>query len=278
MASVKLARLGFHLSGAPRIDYDREVTRLPDIDKEMLFWFWDLFKLGEVKLKEIPDNKKDDFLFLIQQGYICRKSPGLYTCSELGQIYHNKLTSRETRLRLGVPARDKPLLIKLSQYLERNWFTGLYSDGHNFLTDGCVVLKSGRLFDFSYIEVPDGFIQPAPKEIIDTVKAQISIFKQELKHAVTVEPYKFQREELLKPGKIWFKERNGNNVYALSEFYYDYLYGYSGKVIIDDTIKLIPYNGLNIFLFLSSRYTKVRTFGDNIVGYVVGLKVKAGAY
>jgi hypothetical protein len=276
VASVKLARPTYFLQGDPKhIKYDREVTKLPQIEKPLLIWFWHEFG-KPVNRESLSDTEVDNLLKLIASGYVCRKDKGLYAPTELGQIYYDKLTAKQNSLRLGIPAETKPLCTAMNHYIKNDWFIGTYLPTKTYVTDARVLVKAKKIFSFPYFRATTTNLKlkPCDKNIETTINCQIDDLAARLKESPIISPYKFQRLDMFTTGRVWFQNEETKKVYAMSEAYFDYLYAYSGIIILEDVVRLVTLNDMPIFVFQSNRDTNKQTFPNKIIAYVAGLRVK----
>lgn len=258
----------------PVLRFDREVTTLEPLNKYNIKWLWYNLIDGEINAEAFGEDDTDTLLFLLLKGYLVKKSGKIFILSELGQKFYDGLKRYADKLANGIPARDKPLLYTVDSYLKCNWVRGKYIKQRRFVTDGRIVVHSRKIFNGPFLKIQNHYIKPCSEAIEEHVRKQVKAFALELDRAPTVEPYKFQRPNLFDKGRVWFKEKSGVKVYPMSEFYYDYLYAYSGKIIIDDIVKVVIFEGITIFVFQALRYTPNEVFTDHIAAYAAGLKMK----
>lgn len=275
---MKVARTHFGRAstGYGFLRWDKEVTSLEPLNKDLVKWIWYNTKDDVIDSTTMSDDDKEIILHLLLKGYLVKKSGKIFCYSELGSVYYERLKAHAKKLAAGIPARDKPVMFSVDKYLKVNWLRGQYNSKRRFLTDGKVVICSTRIFGDDTLRVPKRVISKCPVKIEKLVRTQVSSFLLELDRAPKVEPYKFQRLDMFSPGKVWFKEKDGFIVHPMAEFYYDYIYAYSNRVIIDDTVKVVPYNGMTIFVFQTERLLPSELFSGSVIAYIAGLKSKEG--
>lgn len=270
MATMTLGRLGEHLLGEPNIlRFDYVVNKLRPLTRFEVSWLWKYLKNEEINSLKLNHESKDVLIGLVHAGYLIKKRKNIYSFSDLGYLYYKKLKDRADELARGIDILSKPLLLTPSYFANLDWRRGYYDPTRVIFTDYKIVLRTNRILNTVKAKATD--YRKLPKDIEDKIREQVSMICSRLSYSQRIQPYKFQRKHFLKPGIVWFKSIDDNQIFPLSEIYFDYLFIHSGKLIATDNFYLVKHESLNLFAFFSDRLSINLTLKDHLIAYVAGL-------